>query len=91
MQEEGLRLELLGTADYTAIVEALAAALQLSSPTLLRLTQHNSWMAGPRKQQVKWMEQGVTLDKLLPAGATSPPVVYYEVHAGSLPLVLLPQ
>lgn len=83
-QEDGVRLELLGTADYAAIVEALAKHLQLSSPALLRLTQHSAWsVAGPSKRQYKWMEEGITLDKMLPAGAASPQVVYYEVHTGS--------
>jgi ICP0-binding domain of Ubiquitin-specific protease 7 len=78
LQEEGVRLELLGTASYDEIVSALAAKLQLDSPAHLRLTQHNTWQGGPGKRQYKWNED-ITLDKVLPNAAGSLQVVYYEV------------
>jgi hypothetical protein len=79
-QEEGIRLELLGSADYMEIVSALATKLQLSSPDRLRLTQHNAWAGGPSKQHVKWKED-TSLDRVLRSATGTPLVVYYEVRA----------
>ena len=78
LQEEGIRLELLASADYMEIVSALATKLQLSSPDRLRLTQHNAWAGGPSKQPYKWKED-TSLERVLPRAAGIPPVVYYEV------------
>ena len=85
LQEEGIRLELLASADNMEIVSALATKLQLSSPDRLRLTQHNAWAGGPGKQPYKWKED-TSLERVLPRAAGIPPVVYYEVTMLALPV-----
>ena len=47
MQEEGLTLELSRLSTYREIVEALARALNLGDPDLLRLTGHAAYGTSP--------------------------------------------
>lgn len=82
-QEEGLQLELMGNDGYETITAALAAALDVPDPQLVRLTQHHLWSNGPSRRSAKWQEPGLSLDRLLPTPCPDVPVIYYEARSSN--------
>ncbi|KAG1672785.1 hypothetical protein FOA52_002773 [Chlamydomonas sp. UWO 241] len=76
--EGGIQLDLNRDMDYEQVTRALSEHLNLPSPDVIRLTQHNAWNRGPQRNPLR-SECTLTLESLLTHSKQTNECLYYEV------------